>query len=134
MGLLIGLFTPRAVRPDAFLATAMVSAAALLPLWATVLVGVGACGIFVGLMADFGDLRNATAYSELATLAAIAAFAVFFNRLLGRRANQLVQVRSVAETAQLAVLHPVPRHLGPVTLESLYLAAAAESPDRRRSV
>ncbi|MFJ8361782.1 PP2C family protein-serine/threonine phosphatase [Streptomyces sp. NPDC093984] len=127
IGLSVGLFTPRDVRPDAFLATAMISAAALLPLWGTVLIGVGACAIFVGLMVDFDSLQDATAYSELATLAAIAVFAVFFNRLLGRRAHQLVQVRSVAETAQLAVLHPVPRHLGPVTLESLYLAAAAEA-------
>ncbi|MGW0880220.1 PP2C family protein-serine/threonine phosphatase [Streptomyces sp. NPDC002671] len=127
IGLIVGLFTPRDVRPDAFLATAMVSAAALLPLWGTVLIGVGACAIFVGLMVDFDALQDATAYSELATLVAIAGFAVFFNRLLGRRAHQLVQVRSVAETAQLAVLHPVPRHLGHVTLESLYLAAAAEA-------
>ncbi|WP_308130321.1 PP2C family protein-serine/threonine phosphatase [Kitasatospora aureofaciens] len=127
IGLLIGLFTPRDVRPDAFLATAMVAAAALLPLWGTVLTGVGACAIFVGLMVDFDALRDATAYSELATLVAIAAFAVFLNRLLGRRAHQLVQVRSVAEAAQLAVLHPVPRHLGHVTLESLYVAAAEEA-------
>ncbi|MGW2650700.1 PP2C family protein-serine/threonine phosphatase [Streptomyces sp. NPDC001393] len=127
IGLVVGLTTPRDVRPDAFLATAMVSAAALLPLWGTVLIGVGACAVFVGLMVDFNALGDATAYSELATLMAIAAFAVFFNRLLGRRAHQLLQVRSVAETAQLAVLHPVPRHLGHLTLESLYLAAAAEA-------
>ncbi|WP_235454539.1 PP2C family protein-serine/threonine phosphatase [Streptomyces olivochromogenes] len=127
VGLLVGLFTPRDVRPDAFLATAMVSAAALLPLWGTVFTGVGACGIFLGLMVDFDALRDATAYSELATLVAIAAFSVSFNRLLSRRAHQLLQVRSVAETAQLAVLHPIPRHLGHVTLESLYLAAAAEA-------
>ncbi|MEU7058283.1 PP2C family protein-serine/threonine phosphatase [Streptomyces sp. NPDC046197] len=127
IGLFIGLFTPRDVRPDAFLAAAMISAAALLPLWGTVLTGVGACAIFIGLMVDFNSLSDATAYSELATLAAIAAFAVFFNRLLGRRAHQLVLVRSVAETAQLAVLRPIPRHLGHVTLESLYLAAAAEA-------
>jgi serine phosphatase RsbU (regulator of sigma subunit) len=127
IGLLIGLVTPRDVRPDAILATAMVAAAALLPLWGTVLTGVGACAIFVGLMVDFHALRDATAYSELASLTAIAAFAVVLNRLLGRRAHQLIQVRSVAEAAQLAVLHPVPRHLGHVTLESLYLAAAAEA-------
>ncbi|MCQ4045883.1 PP2C family protein-serine/threonine phosphatase [Streptantibioticus rubrisoli] len=127
IGLIIGLLTPRNVRPDAFLATAMISAAALLPLWGTALIGVGACAIYVGLMVDFDALGDATAYSELASLVAIAAFAVFFNCLLGRRARQLVQVRSVAETAQLAVLHPIPRHLGHVTLESLYLAAAAEA-------
>ncbi|MFJ9818300.1 PP2C family protein-serine/threonine phosphatase [Streptomyces sp. NPDC101151] len=127
IGLLIGLVTPRDVRPDAFLATAMISAAALLPLWGTVLIGMGACAGFVGLMAEFDALRDVTAYSELASLVATAAFAVFFNRLLDRRAHQLVQVRSVAETAQLAVLHPIPRHLGHVTLESLYVAAAAEA-------
>ncbi|WP_239065192.1 SpoIIE family protein phosphatase [Streptomyces sp. S4.7] len=127
IGLFIGLFTPSDVRPVAFLATGMVSAASLLSLWGTVLTGVGACVILFGLMVHFNALRDATAYSELATVAAIAVFAVFLNRLLSRRTRQLVQVRSVAETAQLAVLHPVPRHLGHVTLESVYLAAAAEA-------
>lgn len=127
VGLAVGLFTPSSVRPIAFLATAVVSAAALLHLRGTVLTGVGACAIFFGLIVHFDALRDGTAYSELATLAAIAVFAVFFNRLLVRRAQQLVQVRSVAETAQLAVLHPIPRHLGHVTLGSLYLAAAAEA-------
>ncbi|MGW1893566.1 PP2C family protein-serine/threonine phosphatase [Streptomyces sp. NPDC002004] len=127
IGLFVGLYTPRDVRPDAILAAAMVSAAALLPLWGTVLTGVAACAVFFGLMVDFDALRDATAYSELATLAAIAAFAVFINRLLSRHAHQLGQVRSVAETAQLAVLYPIPRRLGHVTLESLYVAAAAEA-------
>ena len=127
IGLCVGLVTPRGVRPDAILTAAMVSAAALLPLWGTALIAVGACAIYVGLMVDFHALRDLTAYSELATLVAIGIFAVFFNRLLARRARQLVQVRSVAETVQLAVLHPVPRHLGHVTLDSLYLAAAAEA-------
>ncbi|MEU3283126.1 PP2C family protein-serine/threonine phosphatase [Streptomyces antibioticus] len=127
VGLLVGMFTPYAVRPDAFLASAMVSAATLLRLWGTVLVGAGGCAVFVGLMVGFDALRDVTAYCELATLAATAAFAVFFNRLLGRRTHQLLQVRSVAEAAQLAVLRPVPRHLGPVSLDSMYVAAAAEA-------
>ncbi|MEU5547754.1 PP2C family protein-serine/threonine phosphatase [Streptomyces sioyaensis] len=126
-GLFVGLFTPQGVRPDAFLTAAMVSAAALLSLRGTVLIGVGACASFVGLTVDFNALREATAYSELATLTAVAAFAVFLNRLLDRSARRLVEVRSVAEAAQLAVLHPVPRRLGHVTLESLYHSAAAEA-------
>jgi serine phosphatase RsbU (regulator of sigma subunit) len=92
-----------------------------------VLTGVGACAIFFGLMVYFDALQDATAYSELATLTANAVFAIFLNRLLTRRAHQLVQVRSVAETVQLAVLNPLPRHVGHVTLESMYLAAAAEA-------
>lgn len=127
VGLFVGLLTPTDVRPIALLATAMVSAAALLSLRGTVLTGAGACAIFFGLTVHFSALGDVTAYSELATLAAVGAFSIFLNRLLGRRAHQLVQVRSVAETAQLAVLHPIPRHLGHVTLDSLYLAAAAEA-------
>ncbi|MCL6302927.1 PP2C family protein-serine/threonine phosphatase [Streptomyces kronopolitis] len=126
-GLFIGLFTSRDVRPEAFLATAMVSAAALLPMCGTVVIGVIACAGFIGLMVEFDALQDATACSELATLVAIAVFAVFLNRLLDRRAHQLVQVRSVAEIAQLAVLHPIPRHLGHVALETLYVSAAAEA-------
>ncbi|MER6127934.1 PP2C family protein-serine/threonine phosphatase [Streptomyces sp. NPDC001795] len=44
-----------------------------------------------------------------------------------RRERTLATVRSVAETAQRVLLRPVPRRLGQVTVETLYLSAAAEA-------
>ncbi|MEU7057021.1 PP2C family protein-serine/threonine phosphatase [Streptomyces sp. NPDC046197] len=44
-----------------------------------------------------------------------------------RRERTLATVRTVAETAQRVLLRPVPRRLGQVSLETLYLSAAAEA-------
>lgn len=44
-----------------------------------------------------------------------------------RRERTLATVRSVAETAQRVLLRPVPRRLGSVVIETLYLSAAAEA-------
>lgn len=44
-----------------------------------------------------------------------------------RRERTLATVRSVAETAQRVLLRPVPRRLGQVSIETLYLSAAAEA-------
>ncbi|MFJ8539970.1 PP2C family protein-serine/threonine phosphatase [Streptomyces sp. NPDC093591] len=44
-----------------------------------------------------------------------------------RRERTLASVRSVAETAQRVLLRPVPRRLGRISMEALYLSAAAEA-------
>lgn len=44
-----------------------------------------------------------------------------------RREHTLATVRSVAETAQRVLLRPVPHRLGQVSVETLYLSAAAEA-------
>ncbi|MFJ5273394.1 PP2C family protein-serine/threonine phosphatase [Streptomyces sp. NPDC088358] len=44
-----------------------------------------------------------------------------------RRERTLATVRSVAETAQRVLLRPVPRRLGQICVETLYLSAAAEA-------
>lgn len=44
-----------------------------------------------------------------------------------RRERTLATVRSVAETAQRVLLRPVPHHLGRISVETLYLSAAAEA-------
>lgn len=44
-----------------------------------------------------------------------------------RREHTLATVRSVAETAQRVLLRPVPHRLGHISVETLYLSAAAEA-------
>ncbi len=47
--------------------------------------------------------------------------------LSSRRNQKLADVMNVAEVAQRALLRPLPRHVGPLELDVLYLAAAAEA-------
>ncbi|TWF73071.1 PP2C family protein-serine/threonine phosphatase [Kitasatospora viridis] len=67
---------------------------------------------------------------HLATLTAIAAvtLASMANAVLARaRERELLQVRTVAEAAQRALLRPVPARAGPLRIAVRYVAAAAEA-------
>ncbi|MET9963753.1 PP2C family protein-serine/threonine phosphatase [Streptomyces sp. NPDC006326] len=61
--------------------------------------------------------------SDLATVSAVALLSVVIAWVRRRRDAQLVNVRTVAEAAQLAVLPPVPERVGPVHCAGLYRAA-----------
>ncbi|WP_246042669.1 PP2C family protein-serine/threonine phosphatase [Streptomyces globosus] len=61
--------------------------------------------------------------SDLATVAAIGLLSVVIAWVRRRRDTQLVNVRTVAEAAQMAVLPPVPQRVGPVRCAGLYRAA-----------
>ncbi|MGW5850366.1 PP2C family protein-serine/threonine phosphatase [Streptomyces sp. NPDC055254] len=61
--------------------------------------------------------------SDLATVAAVGLLSVVIAWVRRRRDAQLVNVRTVAEAAQLAVLPPVPERVGPVSCSGLYRAA-----------
>ncbi|HTZ23830.1 MAG TPA: PP2C family serine/threonine-protein phosphatase, partial [Streptosporangiaceae bacterium] len=60
----------------------------------------------------------------IVVMTAISAAATTFS---GGRTEQIANVISVAETAQRAVLKPLPSQLGPVELGVIYLAAAADA-------
>ncbi|MFD0268377.1 PP2C family protein-serine/threonine phosphatase [Streptomyces sp. NPDC127106] len=61
--------------------------------------------------------------TDLATVAAVGMLSVVIAWVRRRRDTQLVNVRTVAEAAQLAVLPPVPERVGPVRCAGLYRAA-----------
>ncbi|MEU8776157.1 PP2C family protein-serine/threonine phosphatase [Streptomyces sp. NPDC048606] len=61
--------------------------------------------------------------SDLATVAVVGVLSVIIAWVRRRRDEQLVSVRTVAEAAQLAVLPPVPKRVGPVHCAALYRAA-----------
>ncbi|MFS8200173.1 PP2C family protein-serine/threonine phosphatase [Streptomyces sp. CWNU-52B] len=63
----------------------------------------------------------------LAALLAVTLAGALASALRGRRERVLAAVRSVAETAQHAVLTPVPATVGPFQVAVRYSAAAAES-------
>ncbi|MYS47228.1 SpoIIE family protein phosphatase, partial [Streptomyces sp. SID5998] len=87
-----------------------------------VLAGTPCCaGRSVGYLWDRHYVANYVCTSLVGILGTILAV----HRI--RRERTLATVRSVAETAQRVLLRPVPRRLGQVSVETLYLSAAAEA-------
>ncbi|MEU9146332.1 PP2C family protein-serine/threonine phosphatase [Streptomyces sp. NPDC048349] len=64
---------------------------------------------------------------QICALIMISVFVTLFAHLREVRERELVQLRSVAETAQQVVLRPLRDRMGPLGVASLYLAAAAEA-------
>jgi serine phosphatase RsbU (regulator of sigma subunit) len=60
-------------------------------------------------------------------VAAVTAAAMYAAHVRLQREHTLTQVRSVADAAQEVVLSPLPRRVGEIDIESLYLAAAEEA-------
>ncbi|MGW2939989.1 PP2C family protein-serine/threonine phosphatase [Streptomyces sp. NPDC001156] len=64
---------------------------------------------------------------QVAALIAASVAVTTARYLAERRQRELIQVRAVAETAQRAILPPLPHRLGPLHLASVYLAAEDEA-------
>lgn len=91
---------------------------------------------FVGLVAVLAQALVAVVRTSLTdlnhtfqitALIMISVFVTFFAHLREVHEKELVQLRSVAETAQQVVLRPLPDRIGPLGVASVYLAAAAEA-------
>ncbi|MEU5658494.1 PP2C family protein-serine/threonine phosphatase [Streptomyces sp. NPDC047737] len=119
--------------PDIHLGPLLVAAPAITASfagpWGTGLVAalaVVAQGV-IAVLRDRDDLFSANHEAQMAGLILVGASLVVFCVLRERRANELTQVRYVAETAQRVVLRPLPRRIGGLRVASLYLAAEAEA-------
>lgn len=91
---------------------------------------------FVGLVAVLAQAVVAMARTSLTdlnhtfqiiALIMISVFVTLFAHLREMHEKELVQLRSVAETAQQVVLRPLRDRIGPLEVSSVYLAAAAEA-------
>ncbi|OKK22240.1 protein phosphatase [Streptomyces sp. CB00455] len=91
---------------------------------------------FVGLVAVVAQVAVAMARTtltdlnhtfQIVALIMISVFVTLFAHLREVHERELVQLRSVAETAQQVVLRPLRDRIGPLHVASLYLAAAAEA-------
>ncbi|WP_107087915.1 PP2C family protein-serine/threonine phosphatase [Streptomyces sp. XY152] len=93
--------------------------------------GVLGVGLLAALLGAGIGVRRGMAASELAvvlsTLVAVALAGTLAGVLRARRERVLAAVRSVAETAQHALLVPVPETVGPFRTAVHYSAAAAEA-------
>ncbi|MFE2280580.1 PP2C family protein-serine/threonine phosphatase [Streptomyces sp. NPDC059454] len=93
--------------------------------------GVLGVGLLASLLGAAIGVRHGMPASELtavlAALVTVALAGTLASALRGRRERVLAAVRSVAETAQHALLKPVPETVGPFQAAVHYSAAAAEA-------
>ncbi len=85
-------------------------------------------GVVVVVLLNIPALHlNHPGNTDLLTITFVAVLSVFVSLVRSHRDAQLVTVRTVAEAAQLAVLPPLPEHVGPIRCVGLYRAAQRET-------
>ncbi|GGS76239.1 PP2C family protein-serine/threonine phosphatase [Streptomyces cinerochromogenes] len=121
------LLTPDWLHVSPVMAAVPVLASVLLPLWATASLACAALAVTALLQADAGQCGHPDSDVVLFSLFVVGLTSMAACSLRGRRERQLQQVRSVAETAQRALMHPLPHRLGPLALRGVYLPAESEA-------
>ncbi|THA85129.1 serine/threonine-protein phosphatase [Streptomyces sp. A0592] len=116
--------TPPEMAFSRLLPAAPALAAAMWPVLPTVLLGTVCLILMIGLSLVFPDLGT---WWTAAGIIAVTVAAAYGSHVRLQRERTLFQVRLVADAAQQVVLSPMPRLLGRIEIESLYLAAAAEA-------
>ncbi len=121
------LLAPQEIQLSPLLVTAPAITASFAGPWFTAVVSVITIADEVMLGAQNGLLGSRGMQTQLAALVVVSACLVLFAYVRDRHMKQLTQVRSVSETAQRALLRPIPSVLGPLRLASTYLAAEEEA-------
>ncbi|MCJ0874552.1 PP2C family protein-serine/threonine phosphatase [Streptomyces sp. AP-93] len=116
--------TPPDMAFSRLLPAAPALAAAMWPVLPTVLLGTVCLLLMIGLSLVFPDLGT---WWTAAGIIAVTVAAAYGSHVRLKRERTLFQVRLVADAAQQVVLSPMPRRIGRIEIESLYLAAAAEA-------
>ena len=116
--------TPREIAFSRLLPAAPALAATMWPVLPTVLLGMFALLIMIGLSLVYSDLG--TPYTG-AAIVAVTLAAAYASHLRLQREETLFQVRLVADAAQKVLLRPLPRRIQHVEIESLYLAAQEQA-------
>ncbi|MFI9273066.1 PP2C family protein-serine/threonine phosphatase [Kitasatospora sp. NPDC052896] len=81
----------------------------------------------VAALSSIYAVRQSASPPQMVALIVTSAFCTAARYLSKRHQLELVQVRTVSEAAQLAVLPDLPHRLGPLRLVSVYLAAEDEA-------
>ncbi|MEU1008652.1 PP2C family protein-serine/threonine phosphatase [Streptomyces sp. NPDC005890] len=124
---LTDLLTPDWLHVSPVMVAVPVLASVLLPLWVTASLGCAALAVTALLQADAGQYGRPDSDVVLFSLFVVGLTSMAACCLRGRRERQLQQVRSVAETAQRALMHPLPHRIGALALRGVYLPAESEA-------
>ncbi|MFD4231842.1 PP2C family protein-serine/threonine phosphatase [Streptomyces sp. NPDC058545] len=122
---LIDINAPETIHLGPFLIAAPALTAAFAGPGLTAAVGALAVVAQIVIAALHGGVFTPNHEAQIAAVLVISVFLVLFRRLLDRYERQLGRVRSVAVVAQQGLLRPLPRRIGPLTIESVYIAAEA---------
>ncbi|MEU9254983.1 PP2C family protein-serine/threonine phosphatase [Streptomyces sp. NPDC048270] len=123
----VDVLAPPDVHLGPFLVAAPAVTASFAGPWMTGFVGLVAVlaqAVVAMVRTTLTDLNHTF---QICALIMISVFVTLFAHLREVRERELVQLRSVAETAQQVVLRPLRERIGPLGVASLYLAAAAEA-------
>jgi serine phosphatase RsbU (regulator of sigma subunit) len=120
----VALATPDDFRISHMLPVAPALAASMWGVAATLGLGLGVAAVVVMITVLYSD---PSAWFTVAAVAAVTVAAAYSSHVRLVRERTLHQVRSVADAAQAVVMRPLPDRIGPVHVETMYLAAAAEA-------
>ncbi|GLV84412.1 hypothetical protein Slala03_41010 [Streptomyces lavendulae subsp. lavendulae] len=123
----VDILAPPEVHLGPFLVAAPAITASFAGPWTTAAVGavaVVAQGVTAIVRSSLTDLNHTF---QIVALILISVIVTLFAHLREVHEKELIQLRSVAETAQQVVLRPLPERIGPLRLASVYLAAEAEA-------
>lgn len=124
---LTDLLTPDWLHVSPVMAAVPVLAAVLLPWRATAALAGGVLVITGLLQWDAGSCGHPDSDVTLGSLFVVGLTSLAACSLRQRRERQLSKVRSVAETAQRALMHPLPRRIDSLALRGVYLPAESEA-------
>ncbi|WP_406456889.1 PP2C family protein-serine/threonine phosphatase [Streptomyces sp. NBC_00876] len=117
------IVAPPDVHLGPFLVAAPAITASFAGPWLTSVVGVAAVVAQVAVAAARTTVTDLNHMSQIIALCLISAIATLFAHRRKRHTAEMVQLRSVAEAAQLGVLRPLPARSGPLRLATVYMAA-----------
>ncbi|MFJ8567777.1 PP2C family protein-serine/threonine phosphatase [Streptomyces sp. NPDC093514] len=124
---LVDVLAPPDVHLGPFLVAAPAVTASFAGPWMTGFVGLVAVLAQVVVAMARTSLTDLNHTFQIIALVMISVFVTFFAHLREVHEKEVIQLRSVAETAQEVVLRPLPDRIGPLRVASVYLAAAAEA-------
>ncbi|MEV6028051.1 PP2C family protein-serine/threonine phosphatase [Streptomyces sp. NPDC052036] len=116
--------TPRKIAFSRLLTAAPALAASVWPVLPTVLLGAACVAIMIGLSLVYPDLGT---WFTVGAIAAVTVAAAYASRVRIQREQAFVELHLVAEAAQKVLLRPLPRRVGRIDIESMYVAAAAQA-------
>ncbi|MFE7040857.1 PP2C family protein-serine/threonine phosphatase [Streptomyces atratus] len=123
----LDIYTGRHVQLGPLLVIAPALTASLAGPLLTALAGVLAVAAQVLIAVSFGGLTTSNHVAQIIALAALSALVVLMRFARERRDRALSLARSVAETAQRALLRPPPRRIGPLQVAWLYMSPQDEA-------
>ena len=115
--------TPTDFTGAPFFTAAPLVAAPLYSRRGTVVTGIAAVAVLLGLRIHLGGLPRAEVITELVTVMVVSVLAVLVNLLVRRSAERLASAREIAEAAQRAVLPEPAARIGGYQIAARYEAA-----------